>query len=447
MVIFSCKKSENSIKYQKIKRQETPRLLNSDTLIISMKLPPNKTTGLNISNYYGRYYYLDFINPKEHKINIIRKIPVIYKNQIINYYGGVIEKEGIIEYNHYYLIGNDLDTLKLEYRKGNVFIKKKENVKIADTINNEYKILKKEVYLANMRKKKKLKDTLLNLFRNFEYKFENEKLLKELNKYHYIEVLQKIEPLNPEIDKFMETMSNNYIQCDVFNSIVHNYIKNRINQFNFEDLNSLKYNTAYIVLLSKGMFNFLRHENNKGDKKYESAVNWLKTTDLYRKDSTYIKKEITPLNNLNFKEKIKKLDLQDIYGDDFTFSKIIDQNPSDYYLIDFWATWCKPCIEGIRLMNKMSMPKNVSIISLSLDTNKDKHKWKKMTQNLGQKNSYFTKNNNISNQDFLKFIELQSMPRYILIDKYLNLIDEAFLHPHEPQFLSKLKDVKNHKYW
>jgi hypothetical protein len=54
---------------------------------------------------------------------------------------------------------------------------------------------------------------------------------------------------------------------------------------------------------------------------------------------------------------------------------------------------------------------------------------------------------NVEAKSFLKFIELQSIPRYILIDKNLILIDQAFYHPYEPQFLTKLKDIKNHKYW
>jgi hypothetical protein len=38
---------------------------------------------------------------------------------------------------------------------------------------------------------------------------------------------------------------------------------------------------------------------------------------------------------------------------------------------------------------------------------------------------------------------MKSIPRYVLIDKKLNLIDEAFYHPHEKKFLNYLNNLKN----
>jgi hypothetical protein len=43
---------------------------------------------------------------------------------------------------------------------------------------------------------------------------------------------------------------------------------------------------------------------------------------------------------------------------------------------------------------------------------------------------------------FLKLIELHSLPRYILMDENMNLIDQAFTHPEEPDFLSKLENIR-----
>ena len=81
-----------------------------------------------------------------------------------------------------------------------------------------------------------------------------------------------------------------------------------------------------------------------------------------------------------------------------------------------------------------------------INKTKEKEKWKTMTQKLGQKISYLIKEDNSNNKDFFKFVELKSVPRYILIDKNMNLIDEAFLHPQEQQFLPKLENIKYTKY-
>ena len=42
----------------------------------------------------------------------------------------------------------------------------------------------------------------------------------------------------------------------------------------------------------------------------------------------------------------------------------------------------------------------------------------------------------------MKLIEVKSITRYILIDKDMNVIDESFLKPHEPDFIKKLKNIE-----
>jgi len=148
-----------------------------------------------------------------------------------------------------------------------------------------------------------------------------------------------------------------------------------------------------------------------------------------------------------FKEKIKNLRLSSVALEESSLSKILQKNPSPYYLIDFWATWCAPCIGGIKEMKKMNFPKNVKILSFSVDAEKDTEKWQLKTKELAQKITYLIDEKAMENKEFLKFIELNSIPRYILIDKNMNLIDQSFLPPHDPQFLPKLKDVKNAKFW
>ena len=144
---------------------------------------------------------------------------------------------------------------------------------------------------------------------------------------------------------------------------------------------------------------------------------------------------------------MKKLTLESVSNEKKDFKKIIDEIPTDYYLIDFWATWCAPCIQGFKTMKSMDLPDNVKVISISVDKNKDKEKWIKTTNKLNQSISYWIDGTDNNTQKFMNFIEMKSIPRYVLIDKNMNLIDQAFYHPSNSQFIKKLKDVKNHKYW
>lgn len=448
LLFFVLALSLNSCK-KKYKNESKSTLILTekklDSIAFSVKLPPKKSTGFNMVNKYIHFDHVSFKNKDSTNKVVVKRVPRIYDDQIIYFGGGRIIDGKIIRYNHHYLITKNTVKLNFQYDNGNVLLmNSNSNVIIVDSLFQGYKKLRVKIYKSN--NKENFKIELDNLYQFYKKKYLKKKLISKLNIYHYMDNLQKIHPLSNEIDAFLKA-EKSYIIGDPLSNLLYFYAKNRINSFNYKELNTKYYSKEYTELVSIGVFNFLRHEDNKGNKQYKEALNWLKTTDLYKKNSIYIKKEITPLNNIGFKNKLKRLVLLDTSFNKTSFSKMLKKDPSDYYLIDFWATWCIPCIKGINSMEKMEFPKNVKVISLSLDKLKVKDKWKSKTKELGQTISFLVNDKNQKNKEFLKFIELQSVPRYILIDKNMNLIDEAFLHPNELQFLSKLKDVKNHKYW
>ena len=56
-----------------------------------------------------------------------------------------------------------------------------------------------------------------------------------------------------------------------------------------------------------------------------------------------------------------------------------------YTYIDFWATWCGPCIKEIPSLKKLEKDyhgKNINFVSISIDQVKDKEKWRKMVRDL-----------------------------------------------------------------
>ena len=54
-----------------------------------------------------------------------------------------------------------------------------------------------------------------------------------------------------------------------------------------------------------------------------------------------------------------------------------------YVYIDIWATWCGPCLRQIPAMKELEEKyrgKNIEIMSVSVDSEKDKDKWRKMIE-------------------------------------------------------------------
>ncbi len=88
-----------------------------------------------------------------------------------------------------------------------------------------------------------------------------------------------------------------------------------------------------------------------------------------------------------------------------------------YVYIDVWATWCGPCLAEIPHLKKVEEKyhgKNIEFVSISVDTDKDHEKWKKMvvSKELGGI-QLFADNNR--NSDFIKAYDINIIPRFILI--------------------------------
>lgn len=450
LLIFftSCnKEKQNNIENLK----DTIEVKKKDSLLISINMPANSFTGLNVWLKPYDEFFLVYKNNSKNDSTIVKKLPLFYDNYQISFSNSYRTKNNkFITTSKYFIVNqNNPDIyLKLDSTILKDLNKQQDNL-IIDSIYNSYR----DFRTKNLKffKNKSLKnsnflkeqDSLYNFFKNLT---KNYKLNSQINEMLYLNNIQKINHKDKRIKQFLEN-SNEILIGSAQSGLLFNYFKNNAETLNYEELNTNKYSSTYIELLAIGAYRFLKFEDNKGDKKYKKAVNWLKTTNFYKRDSTQIKKKITPLSNVKFKKHLSKLTLLDLDGKQISISEIIGENKTQYYLIDFWATWCAPCIQGIKTMNKINIPKNVKVISFSVDKEKDREKWKLKTKELKQELTYWFNEQETENIGFTKFIEMQSIPRYILIDKNMNLIDQAFYHPNEPQFLSKLRDIKNHKYW
>jgi thiol-disulfide isomerase/thioredoxin len=445
----SCKNNDNKINdknvsvYEaKINNNNNNNNIITDSITINILVPANQFLLLNVRNKYLQNDALYFKNPSIKDSIITKTIFREHDKQVLRF-GMVVMDKGKIQnhFKHFYLIDEKLNNLNLKFKKNkDLELLDKDKSIIVDEIHKKYDSLK--LFLN----KTKNKDTLNRVYRLFKEKFKKEDKahFPELNKIFYMSLLKDLS--NNKVEHYIENIDNPIVS-NPLQSLFYSYIKKNISIFDYAKLNVNNKSAEFLKYLSISIFNIIKLEDNKGDKKYHAAISWLKTTDFYKKDSIFIKKQITPLSNSEFKNKLKKIQFQNTNLKISSVSEIISENPSNYYLIDFWATWCAPCIQGVKQMNKIDFPKNIKIISVSLDKAKDKGKWKSKTIALKQELTYWLDEENAEAKSFLKFIELQSIPRYILIDNNLNIIDEAFYHPSEIQFLSKLKDVQNHKYW
>lgn len=107
------------------------------------------------------------------------------------------------------------------------------------------------------------------------------------------------------------------------------------------------------------------------------------------------------------------------FGKSTTFPDFIKEHKGKSIFVDFWASWCAPCLRAlpdiISLKNEMNNDE-ILFVFISIDENKDA--WRKADERLfpdGYKYSFISPGFNGS--ILQKELNIQQIPRYVLFDK------------------------------
>lgn len=114
-----------------------------------------------------------------------------------------------------------------------------------------------------------------------------------------------------------------------------------------------------------------------------------------------------------------------------------------YVYIDVWATWCGPCraeIPSLKAIEEKFHDKNIAFVSISVDENKDHEKWLTFVNEKQLGGIQLFADNNWAS-DFIKAFNINSIPRFILIDPSGNVIDSNASRPSDPRLESKLRTL------
>jgi len=114
-----------------------------------------------------------------------------------------------------------------------------------------------------------------------------------------------------------------------------------------------------------------------------------------------------------------------------------------YLYLDFWATWCGPCIQEIPSLEQLQKDyqgKNIRFVSISIDKEGDKMKWKTFvkTRNMKGKQLWVDqKNKEIVSAHF----DIKQIPRFILLDPEGKIVDANAARPSDPAVRSLFDSV------
>lgn len=119
--------------------------------------------------------------------------------------------------------------------------------------------------------------------------------------------------------------------------------------------------------------------------------------------------------NERFSEEALKEDMISRDGDAVDFASILKENQGKEILIDFWASWCKDCIQGFPHLKELQ-ENNPQLVYVFLSLDKDVTSWKEGIERFNLKGEhYFVKAG--WKGELGKSVNLDWIPRYMLIDK------------------------------
>ncbi|RXF70745.1 TlpA family protein disulfide reductase [Arcticibacter tournemirensis] len=130
--------------------------------------------------------------------------------------------------------------------------------------------------------------------------------------------------------------------------------------------------------------------------------------------------------------------LYNFAGNQFDLKQVITNSKHKLTVVDFWASWCIPCINEMPALQKAENKlkgKSIQFVAISIDKEEAIAKWIEAAK----KNNLFTKPfqyrlANFKDSPLTKLINLRNIPRYLLIDNHGNILDDDFYRPSDKRF-------------
>ena len=116
----------------------------------------------------------------------------------------------------------------------------------------------------------------------------------------------------------------------------------------------------------------------------------------------------------------------------------LNKHKGKLILIDLWATWCSPCREEMPFLRKLiqEYPED-KVVFLSISIEREIQTWQKyVIANTEVKNNYLVVNKDKST--FIKQYNINSIPRYMIIDKEGQIINANAPRPSDPKLTALL---------